>query len=171
MLAPKLLGLKLCSRGCEGVISEVEAYEGENDPASHAFKRTKRSELMLSTYSHLYVYFIYGKNYCLNITCGENRAGAILIRSVIPTKGIELMRQKRSLHKKTGLEGISDGPGKLCQAFGVDKSYNGTKLGEKLWIEKESEVKLKDKFKVVASTRIGISKGEKRKWRFQLKEI
>ena len=162
LVAPKMIGLKLCTPSCEVVIVEAEAYEGKNDKASHAYIKTPRSVIMHETYAHWYVYFIYGNHYCLNITCGKKEAGAVLIREAIPVKGVPLMRKRRGVlrkrkirhkHKKSNslywnkgsgkkndidveeIEGLCDGPGKLCKALGIDKKYNGLVLGEKLWLE------------------------------------
>ncbi|MFA6268582.1 MAG: DNA-3-methyladenine glycosylase [archaeon] len=166
LVAPKLLGLKLCSKECSAIISEVEAYEGKNDSASHALTLTPRSKIMYETYAHLYVYFVYGNHYCLNITCGESEAGAILIRELIPVSGIGLMKKRRGVSEEKNL---CSGPGKLCQALGIDKSYNGLKLGEKLWIEKAASKETKG-FQVLSLPRVGITKAMGKKWRFRLVE-
>jgi DNA-3-methyladenine glycosylase len=181
LVAPKMLGLKICTPDCEAALVEVEAYEGKNDPASHAYTKTPRSVLMHETYAHWYVYFVYGNHYCVNITCGKNEAGAILLREAIPLKGIELMKRRR---KTKDEKNLCNGPGKLCAALGIDKKFNGLKLGEKLWLE---EISLTEKKvlqhnplissqqknvikhnKIVALPRVGISKAKKLKWRFRL---
>jgi DNA-3-methyladenine glycosylase len=163
LLAPKLLGMKITDGKCSGIISEVEAYEGANDPASHAYKITPRSTIMLSTFGHFYVYFIYGNHYCLNITCGEGEPGAVLIRELIPIDGINLMKKRRGTELESNL---CSGPGKLCQALGVDKSYNGLTVGKKLWLEKNS----KKKIVFDSLPRIGIKKGMDLLWRFRISE-
>lgn len=165
IIAPKLLGLKLVSKDCSAIISEVEAYEGKNDPASHAYTLTPRSKIMHETYAHWYVYFVYGNHYCLNITCGENEAGAVLIRELIPLTGKEIMKKRRGAMEEKNL---CNGPGKLCAAFGIDKKYNGLKLGEKLWIEKPSNFEELNQFEILALPRIGITKAVDKKWRFKL---
>lgn len=169
-VAPKLVGLKLCSKDCEALITEVEAYEGTNDPASHAYKITPRSQIMKDTYAHLYVYFVYGNHYCLNITCQEKASGAVLFREAIPLKGTKLMKKRR---KTKDEKNLCNGPGKLCQAFGISKNFNKTKLGEKLWLEKptKKELKMLDEFKLKKLERIGISKGKEKLWRFKLEQI
>jgi DNA-3-methyladenine glycosylase len=167
-VAPKLIGLKLCScDGCEALITEVEAYEGKNDSASHAYKITPRSKIMLDTYAHWYVYFVYGNHYCLNITCGEKEAGACLIREAIPLKGIEVMQRRR---QAKSIKELCNGPGKLCEAFLINKTFNGTKLGEKLWLKKptKKELTLLDKFSLNTLPRIGITSAKTKKWRFKL---
>jgi len=167
IIAPKMLGLKLCTMGCEGIITEVEAYEGKNDPASHAYQITSRSKLMLDTYAHWYIYFVYGNHHCLNITCGKKESGAVLIREIIPLKGIKLMQKRRGLHNTNNL---TNGPGKLTQAFNITKGWNGFQLGKKLWIEGANEVELArlGKKKIIALPRVGIKKAKNRKWRFRL---
>ena len=156
VVAPKLLGMKLRTPQCEAIITEVEAYEGENDDASHASRETERSRLMRETYGHWYVYFTYGMHYCMNITCGK-KPGAILIREAVPVKGIRLMERRRGRK-----EHLCDGPGKLCQAFGIGKKHNGLPLGKKLWIEDTGK-----RLKYKKHPRIGISAGLHLDWRFR----
>ena len=188
LVAPKLLGKKLCAKGCSALITEVEAYEGENDPASHAYKRTPRSAIMHDTYAHWYVYFIYGNHFCLNITAGDGVPGAVLIREVFPIKGLKLMKKRRfgvgnitsTKHplKPRNIKDLCSGPGKLCQSFGINKEFNGLPSGKRLWIEeptKEDLLALNTRRglkhnKLCASPRVGISKGKNLKWRFRLEE-
>lgn len=187
-VAPKMLGLKLCTKSCSVVLYEVEAYEGFNDAASHAHKLTKRSRIMQETFAHWYVYFIYGNHHCLNITTGKNSAGAVLIRKAVPLKGIELMRKRRKLdarlknkkNEKKGevnggedvkeneergdnrfdVKGICDGPGKLCSALGIDKKFNSLALGKKLWLE---EINKKEKELLKHNLAFGLMKKKGKK--------
>jgi DNA-3-methyladenine glycosylase len=148
-----------------GRIAEVEAYRGSDDPASHAFRgMTARNEPMFGEPGHAYVYFTYGNHYCLNVTTqGSGTAGAVLIRALEPLEGLVSMRRLRP--NVTDIE-LTNGPGKLTKAFGIDKSLNKidmTKIGP-LFITRGSE---RD-FSIARSTRIGIREGTDRPWRFYI---
>jgi len=136
-VAKKLLGKTIEINGIKGIITETEAYE--DDEASHAFKKTKRSEIMYDGYGKIYVYLIYGMHYCLNITCDEKGPGAVLIRGIGDIKG----------------------PGRVCNFFKIDKSFNYTELNDKVKVYDNDM-----KFKIKSSERIGISKARDLKWRF-----
>src|SRR3989344_5517498 len=126
-VAQDLLGKVISINGMQARIVETEAYG--RDPASHAFKKTERSKIMFDTHGHIYVYLIYGMYECLNFTTEKNEAGAVLIRAVEPLKGIKKMEKNRQTEKITNL---CSGPGKLCQAFMIDKNLNGLKLGKEI---------------------------------------
>ena len=111
-----------------GRIVEVEAYGGEDDPASHAGRgRTHRSEIMFGPAGLAYVYLIYGMHHCLNfVTEAEGTAGAVLIRAIEPLVGRDVMVARRRLDpEKARDENIGSGPGKLCQALAIDLGWNG----------------------------------------------
>ena len=91
IVARELIGKIISYKGLSGIITETEAYE--DDEASHAFKRTKRSEIMHDSYGKFYIYFVYGNYYCLNITAYDKGPGAILIRSLKPLEGISTMKK------------------------------------------------------------------------------
>jgi len=121
-VAPEILGKFLVVRSAIGVLNrfaviEAEAYRGSEDKACHAFKgRTPRTEIMFHKGGHLYIYFIYGMYWMLNIVTGEeNNPQAILIR---------------------GVENIS-GPGKLTKSLGIDRSFYGEDvvISERIWFE------------------------------------
>lgn len=114
-----------------GRIVEVEAYGGEDDPASHAAKgRTPRSEIMFGPPGFAYVYIIYGMHHCLNfVTEVEGTAGAVLIRGMEPVSGRELMADRRGVDPAAARDrDLCSGPGRLCQALGIDRRWNGLPL-------------------------------------------
>lgn len=135
--AKKLLGKKLVrivdDKKIIGRIVEVEAYSGHNDLASHSSNGiTKRNEVMFYEGGHLYVYFIYGVHYCINIVTGKKGEGhAILIRAIEPLQGIDLMinnRYKKSKIKNYKIENLCKGPGNVAKAFGINSKFNGENL-------------------------------------------
>lgn len=129
LVAPDLLGKLLVRREGRkiraGRIVEVEAYLGENDPAAHsAAGETPRNAVMFGPPGFVYVYFIYGNHYCLNVSClPKGRAGAILFRALEPTEGIEEMAAARgvSIVHERDLRKLTSGPGRLAQAFAVNR--------------------------------------------------
>ncbi len=156
-VAKDLLGKIICVNGYQARIVETEAY-GE-DPASHAFKRTERSSLMFDTYGHIYVYLIYGMYHCLNFTTEKEKAGAVLIRAVEPLNKIEELKQNRKTEKTINL---CSGPGKLCQALGINKDFNGSPLGKEINVYDDG-YKVE---KIGKSSRIGIKDAVHLQWRF-----
>ena len=155
--AKELLGKIIFVNGFKGRIVETEAYGG--DKASHAYKKTERSALMFDTYGHVYVYLVYGMYNCLNFTTEKDQAGAVLIRAVEPLNKIDKLKEIRKTEKKTNL---CSGPGKLCQAFGIDKNHNGLKLGKEIKVYDEG-FKVE---KISCSSRIGIKDDLHLQWRF-----
>lgn len=160
-VAPKLLGLtlnRLAPSGQlkTGIIVETEAYM-PNDPACHAAKGiTKRTAPMFEEGGICYVYLIYGMYYCLNVVTGAKGSGqAVLIRA------IELPSEEKPSK-------AASGPGKLCRYFEIDKQQNGVLFSKEngLWIENSSPFQ---KHKVETSSRIGISVGKEKDWRFYIK--
>lgn len=130
-VAKQLLGKYLVRKHPEGDavgrIVETEAYLGPQDLACHASKgRTARTEVMFGAAGHAYVYFIYGFYNMLNLVTEEkDHPAAVLIRAVEPVAGIDLMKRRREMDK---LRDLASGPGKLCQAFAIDRSLNGADL-------------------------------------------
>ena len=109
-------------------IVEVEAYAGHEDPGSHAFRgKTRRNATMFGPAGHLYVYRSYGVHWCANVVCGEKGwASAVLLRGATPLTGVEDMYACRpGITRERDLCG---GPGRLCQALGIDGTFDGTDL-------------------------------------------
>lgn len=149
-----------------GIITEAEAYIGENDLACHARAGlTARTAPMYGPPGHAYVYFTYGNHWMLNVvTEREGFPAAVLIRAIQPVEGIEIMLERRN-----GRDTL--GPGKLCQAMGITKTENrvdltGTTGG--LWIE--AGIKLSDSL-VTKSPRVGLNNTPEpwlsKPWRFR----
>ena len=161
-VAPDLIGVTLLVDGVGGRIVEVEAYDQE-DPASHGFRgRTKRNASMFGPPGHAYVYRSYGIHWCLNLVCEEpGLAEAVLVRALEPAAGLEAMRARRGVHAERAL---CSGPGKLCQALGVDGRYDGLPLDAPPFrlLEREGCPE------VVAGPRVGITKAVEHSWRYGL---
>ena len=129
--APLILGATLTHGGVTVRLSEVEAYDGPNDPGSHAHNgRTDRNAVMFGPPGHLYVYFTYGMHHCCNVSCGpDGSPSAILLRAGEVVDGIETARQRRV--RSTDRD-LARGPGRLCQALGIDRGDNGLDLRDVL---------------------------------------
>ncbi|MCZ9346278.1 DNA-3-methyladenine glycosylase [Streptomyces sp. TRM76130] len=129
-VAPDLLGRVLVRTTPDGPIAvrltEVEAYDGQNDPGSHAYRgRTARNDVMFGPPGHVYVYFTYGMWFCLNLVCGpEGRASGVLLRAGEVVEGAELARTRR-LSARYDKE-LAKGPARLATALDVDRALNGT---------------------------------------------
>lgn len=149
-----------------GIIIETEAY-AEEDEASHSFRGlTNRTAPMFEEAGHLYMYFIYGMHWCLNIVTGpEGHGEAVLIRALRPTRGIPIMQQNRRFWGQN-LAGLCNGPAKLVQALAIPPTYSGLKI-------EKTNLELMPPFKAVkniqANSRIGIKKAMDKPWRFSIK--
>lgn len=150
-----------------GMIVEVEAYRGPEDRASHAYggRRTRRTETMYQQGGIAYVYFVYGMYYQFNVVSNvADVPHAILVRALEPVEGIEIMRERRHLHPDHNL---TNGPGKLCIALGIDRQLNTADLlGERVWLEEFQSVKPSQ---IARGPRIGIDYAEEwieKPWRF-----
>jgi DNA-3-methyladenine glycosylase len=166
VVAPELLG-KLLVRddGRSLRIVEVEAYLGEADPASHAFRGpTPRNATMFGPAGHVYVYFTYGMHWCANVVCGdEGEAAAVLLRAGAPVAGVDRMEAARG--GRVGRD-LASGPAKLCQALGIDRALDGTDL-----VARTSPLTLADDGvapprRPARSTRVGIREGRDHQWRY-----
>jgi len=130
--APLLLGWRLSHATAEGVVSvaltEVEAYAGLDDPASHAFRGpTPRTAIMFGPAGRLYVYFVYGMHWCANVVTGpDGEASAVLLRAGRVVEGVELARRRRG--PRVPEVGLARGPAGLTRALGVAAGQNGADL-------------------------------------------
>jgi DNA-3-methyladenine glycosylase len=154
-----------------GIITETEAYGYTDDPASHAYKKmTPRNASMFGEVGRLYIYFIYGNHHCLNIVArNQNQlAGAVLIRSIEPFEGINLMKLFR---KTENLYNLTTGPGRLTQAFKITIKHNNLdvtdhSINNYFYVEENEYLSPTNRFRVSQTIRIGISTGIEKKWRF-----
>lgn len=163
-VARQLIGARLLVDGVGGVIVETEAYDGQ-DPASHSFSGPSvRNAAMFGPPGCAYVYRSYGIHWCLNFVCREAGHGAgVLIRAVEPTDGLERMRERRGLDD---VRLLCAGPGRVGQALGIDRSFNGLRLDQPPFALYAAEPGLGHV--VVAGPRVGISKAVEQPWRFGL---
>jgi len=168
-LARDLLGRQLV-RSVQGHsvtcrIVEVEAYHQDGDAAAHSYRgKTRRNAVIFGPAGFLYVYFIYGIHYCMNVVSeAEGVGAAVLIRALEPVAGAEhlIHRPKRKSDLPT------NGPAKCCKALAVDRALDGASLlGGQIWLAQGAPV---TDAEVVQTTRIGISKSVELPWRFYLK--
>ncbi|WP_280720257.1 DNA-3-methyladenine glycosylase [Kitasatospora sp. MAP5-34] len=128
-VAHDLLGRVLVCALPEGTVSlrltEVEAYNGRDDPGSHAYRgRTPRNEVMFGPPGHVYVYFTYGMHFCMNLVTGQDgHSSAVLLRAGEVLDGVELARKRRPAARKD--RELAQGPARLTMAVGVDRAFNG----------------------------------------------
>ncbi len=132
-VARALLGKALVHESPEGTVAgrivEVEAYRGPEDRAAHSYggRRTARTEVMFGPPGHAYVFFVYGMHFHFNVVTGaEEEPHAVLVRAVEPLVGRALMAARRQL-PETRRE-LTNGPGKLCRAFAIDRAHYGADL-------------------------------------------
>lgn len=143
-----------------GRLVEVEAYLGPRDPASHAYRRTARSEVMWGPPGTAYVYFSYGNHACLNVvTAPEGTAGAVLLRAIEPVEGLDAMARRRGTRV---VRLIGSGPGRLTEAMGVTLAHNRADLVRgPLYLARGPRPR-----RIAATPRIGISVAREVPWRF-----
>jgi DNA-3-methyladenine glycosylase len=193
-VAPDLLGCVLWHASPAGLVAarlvEVEAYRGAIDPASHSYRgRTARNAVMFGPPGHAYVYFTYGMHYCVNLTCQPaGVAEAVLIRAGAVVGGTDLARRRRyglahagrSTEASTGRNGrhrdtdLARGPGRLCQALGIDRSLDGADAcvsGEPIGIsppEAFGQAEVAGSGAIRVGPRVGISRAADLPWRYWL---
>ena len=178
-VAPHLLGAVMAVRGDDGVVAvrltEVEAYRGEADPGSHAYRgRTSRNAVMFEAAGGIYVYFTYGMHHCVNIVCGpEGLSRAVLVRAGEVVEGIGLARRRRSAARVD--RDLARGPARLCQALGLTRADNGLRLGRagtRIWLVPPEAGREPDAALIRSGPRTGVAGpgggGEAYPWRFWL---
>jgi DNA-3-methyladenine glycosylase len=133
-VAPALLGCVIEHQTPDGLVAvaltEVEAYAGSADPASHAFRGpTRRNAVMFGPPGHAYVYFTYGMHFCVNLVClPEGMAEAVLLRGGRVLEGAALARERRPAARTDA--DLARGPARLCQALGIDRGLDGADVSD-----------------------------------------
>ena len=193
-VAPDLLGCVLEHQTPAGLVAveltEVEAYAGASDPASHAYRgKTARNAVMFGPPGHAYVYFTYGMYFCVNLVClGNDSASAVLLRAGRVIVGEDLARARRT--KRTGapaeapgsgepsrerkaipFRDLARGPGRLCQALDIDRSLDGADICvadsplRMRWPEAGTTARSAE-IRIASGPRVGVSSAAERPWRF-----
>jgi DNA-3-methyladenine glycosylase len=162
-VAPRLLGAVLRHGPVAVRLTELEAYEGATDPASHAFRgRTARNAVMFGPPGHLYLYFTYGMHWAGNISCGPEGVGSgVLMRAGEIIEGIELARSRRGNVRDRDL---ARGPGRLTQALGLHAEHKGCDLfgdGPVTLAPPAEPAEM-----IMVGPRVGVSVEADRPWRF-----
>ena len=171
-LAPRLIGAVLTSDvgGHEVAVrvTEVEAYEGTADPASHAFRGpTPRTEVMFGPAGHLYCYFTYGMHWCANVVCGpDGTASAVLLRAGVVIRGAEHAFARRPAARRA--TDLARGPARLATCLGLDRQTDGLDLCSPTSPVRLESVPGRRRPAVVSGPRVGISVATERPWRFWL---
>jgi DNA-3-methyladenine glycosylase len=161
--APRLLGAVLRHGSVAVRLTELEAYDGANDPASHAYRgRTARNAVMFGPPGHLYLYFTYGMHWAGNISCGpEGAASGVLMRAGEVIDGIEVARSRRG---RVTDRDLARGPGRLTQALGLHAEHKGCNLLGDGPVRLEGPTEVAEM--IMAGPRVGVSVEADRPWRF-----
>jgi DNA-3-methyladenine glycosylase len=155
-VAPELVGATLLVGGVGGRIVEVEAYDHE-DPAAHSYRgKTARNASMFGPPGRAYVYRSYGVHWCLNLVCED--AGAVLVRALEPTHGLDAMASRRGIAEPRLL---TAGPGRLAQALGITRVHDGLPLDRPPF-----ELSAREDVEVETGLRVGITKAAEKPWRY-----
>jgi len=167
-LLGKLIVRRLGRKRLIGRITEIEAYLGFDDPASHSFiGKTARNAVLFGPPGFAYIYFIYGMHYCLNFSCSpDGNPGGVLIRALDPIAGLETMARLRGYATVPKPSLLTSGPGRLCQALGITRANtNGLDV-----TSADSPLQVVDDGyrppTILTTPRIGISKAADRPLRF-----
>ena len=177
-VAPDLLGCVLEHETAEGLVAvkltEVEAYAGASDPASHAYRgKTSRNAVMFGPPGHAYVYFTYGMHYCVNLVClgAEGSASAVLLRAGTIVAGEDLARARRTRGETViPSRDLARGPARLCQALAIDRALDGADAcvpSSPLRVMSEAGTPPRSA-KIAIGPRVGVSSAAEVPWRFWL---
>jgi DNA-3-methyladenine glycosylase len=183
-VAPGLLGCVLEHETADGLVAvrltEVEAYAGETDPASHAYRgMTGRNAVMFGPPGHAYVYFTYGMHFCVNVVCmPEGIARAVLLRAGRVIAGEPLARRGRAPRRAEAeppggipARDLARGPARLCQALAIDRTHNGADLcspASALRLRSAGPSLTEEALAIEAGPRVGVSAAADTPWRFWL---
>jgi DNA-3-methyladenine glycosylase len=173
-VAPTLLGCVLEHETSEGlvavVLTEVEAYQGEADPASHAYRgRTARNAVMFGPPGHAYVYFTYGMHFCVNLVCQpEGTASAVLLRAGRVIAGVEVAVARRAAGRRVPERDLARGPGRLCKALGITRAQDGADVCDPASPLRVRWPDQRMKQDISQGPRVGISVAAEVPWRFWL---
>jgi DNA-3-methyladenine glycosylase len=171
-VAHDVIGCVLVHESARGTVAgrivEAEAYRGPEDRAAHSYggRRTARTEAMFGPPGHAYVFFVYGMHFHFNLVTGKvNEPHAVLIRAVEPLLGASLMAERRGLAETSRT--LTNGPGKLCVAFGIDRTEYGVDLCKgSLYLRRGKALEAPH---VLTSPRIGVDYAgawREKPWRF-----
>jgi DNA-3-methyladenine glycosylase len=176
VVAPDLLGCVLEHQTADGLVAveltEVEAYAGQSDPASHAYRgKTRRNAVMFGPPGHAYVYFTYGMHFCVNLVClgEEGSASAVLLRAGAVIAGEELARARRTRGTASvASRDLARGPARLCQALDIDREFDGADV-----CAADSPLRVRAgagnpvrSAKIATGPRVGVSSAAEIPWRF-----
>ena len=185
-VAPDLLGCVLEHETADGLVAveltEVEAYAGRSDPASHAYRgKTQRNAVMFGPPGHAYVYFTYGMHFCVNVVCSgeKDSASAVLLRAGAIVAGEDLARARRTRgpvsegpvskgRARIASRDLARGPARLCQALGIDRSLDGADVcvaGSGLRMRAGAGNPARSAT-IVTGPRVGVSSAAEIPWRF-----
>jgi DNA-3-methyladenine glycosylase len=190
-VAPELLGCVMEHQTAAGLVAveltEVEAYAGASDPASHAYRgKTARNAVMFGPPGHAYVYFTYGMHFCVNLVClGNGSASAVLLRAGRVIEGAELALARRTGgpgeirgggepprdRRVVSFRDLARGPARLCQALDIDRSQDGADVcvADSALRMRWPDPRTTDRsagIKVVSGPRVGVSRAAEIPWRF-----
>ena len=183
-VAPDLLGCVLEHETADGLVAveltEVEAYAGRSDPASHAYRgKTRRNAVMFGPPGHAYVYFTYGMHFCVNMVClGEKgSASAVLLRAGAIIAGEDLARARRTRapipegRARIASRDLARGPARLCQALDLDRSQDGADVVAadsplRIYAGADHPLRSGTPRKIATGPRVGVSSAAEIPWRF-----
>jgi DNA-3-methyladenine glycosylase len=165
-------------------LTEVEAYTGATDPASHAYRgRTGRNAVMYGPPGYAYVYFTYGMHFCVNVVCmPEGNASAVLLRAGLVIAGEPVARERRAPRRVEGsgtsaasvvpARDLARGPARLCRALAINRSQNGVDMCDPASLLRlrgnEGSVRGGERPEISVGPRVGVSAGADTNWRFWL---